>query len=744
MRTTLRAATPLLLAALAATTLAGQLPADAADDHGIDETPFRAALQKHFDAKLRGHLVDADLERGLLIGELADKGLDAQAVRDLLASHDAAQGRDAAYEKVVGFGVDKQAVDRLLAGGLTPEQADGIRTPILGEGIEKEWLDDLEAKDAAARREAGLRQQLLAKGVTKEQIAALIEPPLPMRLVLDKFEDVTPKGTKATAKAHVAMDGSDKVAVWDVAFELEQTREGSARGEWKVASITFQPPEFGNLNYAVVVVYLIAMLAIGAWTSRRIKGTRGFFIADGRLNYFVVGVSILTAYLSALTMMALPGVAFGKLDWLYGAQLPFLVITAFVITRFVLKRYRNAGVISVYEFLEQRIHISSRLLASACFILFAIGRMGLVLYLPAQAFSIVTGADLVTTIVVMGAVVTVYTVMGGIEAVIWTDFAQAFVMVAGAVLSVVYVLVGTSGQFGDIAAAHHKFRMFASGADITKLLTLWLVLETIFQTIRIYGTQQDITQRYMTTPSTKAANRSVWIAIVGFIPLGFLFLFIGSALFVYYKVNPDPTVAGLIAKSRADSIYPYFVASTLPPVAAGLVIAAIFAAAMSSIDACMNANSTVCVEDFYRRFMGKDKEDRHHLKVARWLTLVWGTLATIMAIQFINIQTAQIVWGKIMGISTNGVLGLMALAFLRRRIHRTAAVAGFLVSYVCLFAMMWCIQIEPTFAFVLGMPKGASGISFLLWPVIGNLVCFGVGLLVSMALGGGREPEPEG
>jgi len=117
-------------------------------------------------------------------------------------------------------------------------------------------------------------------------------------------------------------------------------------------------------------------------------------IADGRLNYFVVGVSILTAYLSALTMMALPGAAFGKLDWLYAVQLPFLILTAYVITRFVLRRYRDAGVISVYEFLERRIHVSARLLASLCFILFAIGRMGLVLYLPAQAFHIITGFSL--------------------------------------------------------------------------------------------------------------------------------------------------------------------------------------------------------------------------------------------------------------------------------------------------------------------------------------------------------------
>jgi SSS family solute:Na+ symporter len=335
----------------------------------------------------------------------------------------------------------------------------------------------------------------------------------------------------------------------------------------------------------------------------------------------------------------------------------------------------------------------------------------------------VTGADLLTTIIVMGAVVTIYTVMGGMEAVIWTDFAQAFVMLAGAIVSVAYVMRGTgAGEFARIAAEHHKFRMVAPGFDVTKLITVWLILETIFQTIRIYGTQQDIAQRYMTTPSTKAANASVWIAILGYIPLGFLFFFIGSALFIYYKVNPDPAVAALIANGRADSIYPYFVANTLPPVLAGLVIAAIFAAAMSSIDACMNASSTVCVEDFYKRFRGDAVDDRHYLSAARWLTVVWGVLCTVMAILFINIQTAQIVWGKIMGISTNGVLGLMALAFLPRKVNRWAAGIGFVTSYLVLFAMMGCIQIKPTFA--IAYPVTGAKISFLLWPVIGNLWCF--------------------
>jgi len=591
-------------------------------------------------------------------------------------------------------------------------------------------------KALEAHLESKLRGQLVDEALDPDR-------PTPIQVSVDSLADLAPKGEKATAKAHVSIaeqtPEGERVGegTWDVAFAFTRGETEEAPS-WKVAKIEVPSPDFGALNYAVLVLYLLAMLGIGWWTSRRIKSTRSFFIADGRLNWFVVGVSILTAYMSALAMMALPGAAFGKLDWLYAFQLPFLVITAFVITRFVLVRYREAGVISVYQYLEDRIHVSSRLMASLCFIVFSIGRMGLVLFLPALAFSIVTGAPLLPTIIVMGVVVTIYTVMGGMEAVIWTDFVQAVVMLAGAGLGVGYVLAGTgAGEFARIAAEHHKFRMVSGGFDVTQLITIWLVLETIFQTIRIYGTQQDITQRYMTTPSTRKANLSVWIAILGYIPLAFLFFFIGSALFVYYKANPDPTVAALIANGRADSIYPYFVASTLPPVLAGLVIAAIFAAAMSSIDACMNASSTVCVEDFYRRFRGEGPGDRHYLNAARGLTILWGILCTVMAILFINITTAQIVWGKIMGVSTNGVLGLMALTFLPRKVNKWAAGIGFVTSYLVLFAMMWFIQITPTFAVT--YPVTGGKITFLLWPVVGNLWCFGVAFLLNLVL-----PRPAG
>jgi len=464
---------------------------------------------------------------------------------------------------------------------------------------------------------------------------------------------------------------------------------------------------FGRLNWGVLGGYLAAMLIIGMLCGRGIRTTRGFFVADGKLHYLVVGLSILGTYLSALTMMGLPGMSYGEHDWTYMVQLPCLILTAMIITGLVLPRYRAAGIVSVYEYLERRIHVSARLVGSVCFILFAIGRMGLVLYLPALAFSTVTGTPLWLAIVLMGVVITVYTVVGGMKAVVWTDAIQVVIFIAGALLTLVFIFrdLGVDAFF-DIAVEHHKFRTIIPDFDPRKIVTLWLVLETIFQTVRIYGTQQDMTQRYLTTPSTEDANRSVWIAILSYIPLGFLFYFLGTALFAFYRAHPTANLPG-----KADPMYPHFVMHYMPAGLAGLVIAAIFAAAMSSIDSAMNSASTVCVEDFWKRFLRRGRSEEEYLVTARRLTVLWGIAAILMALAFMKIRYAQIVWGKVMGISTNGMLGLMALAFLPFPVSKWAAGAGIVVSYAALFLMM------------------GTGVNFLLWPVVGNLACFFVGLL---------------
>ena len=485
---------------------------------------------------------------------------------------------------------------------------------------------------------------------------------------------------------------------------------------------------FGVTNFVVVGIYLLAMLGLGLWCSRRIKSARSFFIADGRLNGVVVGMSLLGTYLSALTMMALTGVAYGTFNMTWAIQLPFLALTAFIITRWVVVRYREAGIISCYEYLEQRIHVSARVLASATFVLFSIGRTAIVLYLPALAFSAVCKVDLTTTVIVMGVVITIYTVIGGIEAVVWTDAVQVCIFTFAAIYTL-FAIFGRMGgaDFAAIAAEHSKFQWFVEGVNPLKFASIWLVLETIVQTVRIYGTQQDMTQRYMATDSLKSAKKSVWIGALGYIPICFMFYFIGVALFVFYVAHPDATVLtvndGVVTYvMKKDTVYPYFIATQLPAGLGGLLIAAIFAAAMSSIDSLMNSASTVCIEDFYKRFWVTDREDRHYLRMARGLTVLWGALATCLAIWiFAKVEYAQKAWSIMQAVFGSGMLGLMALAFLPFKVDKWAA--G--IAYVVTFAVILSLKIE-------------GSLCWLVLPVLGNAMAFFGALLLNCFFAGER------
>lgn len=484
--------------------------------------------------------------------------------------------------------------------------------------------------------------------------------------------------------------------------------------------------DFGLINYLTVGAYFAAMIAVGLWAGRRANTTANYFTGGGQMHPVVVGLSLLATYLSAITMMALPAAAFGGAHLTFTIQLPFLLVTAVVITRFVLPRYRSAGVVSVYQYLEQQIDVSARLLCSLSFVLFSVARMGLVLYLPALAIATVTDLSLSTSILVMGAVVVFYTATGGFEAVIWTDAAMVLVFVAAALGSVGVIFAREGQQFFEVAHAHQKLQVLVGGTDIHKVTSLWLILETIFSTIRIYGTQQDMTQRYVATASTAKANRSVWISILGYIPLGYLFYFMGTALFVWYTLHPDPGVQWLVDNKKTDALYPYFVVTQLPPGLSGLVVAGIFAAAMSSISSLMNSSSTVCVEDFLKRLGKRERSDADYLRAAKRLTWFWGLAAIGVAFYLQRIESALIVWQTIMGVATNGVLGMMMLAFLPWKIRKEPAIAGFVLSYLVLYWMKY---------------RAAEPMVWLLYTVLGNLSCFVIALLVQLPFGFHRKDD---
>ena len=366
------------------------------------------------------------------------------------------------------------------------------------------------------------------------------------------------------------------------------------------------------------------MVGIGAWFARKNKSTEDYFRGGQRIPWWAAGCSIFATMLSSITFMAFPAVAF-KTDWTtWGMQWIIPVVSVFVIWK-VLPFFRQIDATSAYEYLEKRFGYAARAAGSLLFALFQVGRMGVVLYLPALALQAVTGLAPIPCILIMGLVSVVYSAMGGIEAVIWTDTVQTFVLLGGALLSVVLIVLSLDGGLATLfgtALVHGKFHMIDwdfSAASRSAPVVWVIVLGGLFQHLASYTSDQAVIQRYMTTDTEKNAARAILVNGLMSVPACLLFFAVGTALFVYYRHFPQ----GLDPSFKADAIFPLFIATRMPPVAAELVVAGVFAAAQSTLSTSMNSLATTLVTDFARPLRACGTE-------TGYLALARGTIHRIL------------------------------------------------------------------------------------------------------------------
>jgi len=315
-------------------------------------------------------------------------------------------------------------------------------------------------------------------------------------------------------------------------------------------------------------------------------------------------------------------------------------------------------------------------------------------------------------------------VLGGIEAVIWTDVLQVIVLMGGALLSL-GIIVADAGGLGQVIAvgqAQQKFHAFNWSWSAAEA-TVWVVLGgNILANLAPYATDQTVIQRYLTTRDEREAARGIWLNAVLGAPSSLLFYFLGTALFVFYRARPEALAPAL----PTDSIFPWFIAQQLPSGLSGLVIAGIFAASMSSLDSSMNSSATAIVTDFYRR-LRPTVTDAHCLAVARWLTVALGLIATGTAavLVMVHIQSLWDLFMQILGLLLGSLTGVFILGIFTRRATGAGALIGALFSA----AMLAAIQ-------------RYTSLHFFLYGGIGILACVGVGYLVSLALPGGARTLP--
>jgi SSS family transporter len=501
---------------------------------------------------------------------------------------------------------------------------------------------------------------------------------------------------------------------------------GEARPGVRTPEVVWAEPKRGSegfdaIDFGVLAVYLAALVGMGFYFSRREKSTKDFFLGGHRVPWWAAGLSIFGTQLSAITFMAIPGKAYHT-DWVYFLGNMMIVAVAPLVVFVYLPFYRRLEVTSAYEYLEKRFNTATRLLGSAAFILFQLGRMGIVLFLPAAALHTVTGMDVYFCILLMGALATLYTVLGGIEAVIWTDVLQVFVLLGGALLALVMICFQVDGGLVGLVSegmAAGKFKAANLTWDITTTALWVVVLGKTFETLVSYTSDQTVVQRYLTTADEKQAARSIWTNAVLTIPASIIFFAVGTALWAFYRTRPEL----LDPAGNIDEIFPWFIAQQMPVGLAGLVIAGLFAAAMSSLDSSMNSMATAITTDFYRRFNPR-ATDSGSLVLARWLTVILGAVGTGFALYmaYLNSPSMWDQYSKIIGLFGGGLAGLFAVGIFTRRTTALGALVGFAASAAILF---WV--------------KAHTQWHFFLYSAIGVLACFTVGYLVSVLLPFGRH-----
>ena len=497
------------------------------------------------------------------------------------------------------------------------------------------------------------------------------------------------------------------------------------------------------LDLTVLLAYLLGTVLFGTYCSRSQRTVRDYFVTGTRMPWWAIMGSIVATETSTVSLISVPGFA-------YGADLTFLqlalgyLVGRLLVTVILIPAYFRGDLLTAYEILGQRFGDGVRRLASALFLLtrsladgFRLFLTGLVL---ATLLLVMPGIELlaarwlpsldpattwlVVSVLLIGGVTIVYTFLGGMAAVVWNDVIQLALYLTGAVLAAVILLDRIPGGWGEVsaAAAADKFRLFDFTWSATRDYTFWSgLLGGAFLTSATHGTDQMMVQRYLCSRSQRQASAALLVSGLMVFAQFVLFLLIGLMLWVYYTAYAPGDIAAFTVDGqiRTDRIFPYFIVTQFPPGVVGLVVAAIFAAAMSTLSSSLNSSSAALLGDFYMPLTGHRRPDAHYLWVSRWATIGWGALQIAVAIAAIELSTRVV--DEVLGIAsfTNGViLGAFGLGTLTRHVRQTSAFVGMATG----IAVMLAIRLF-------------TDVSWQWYVLIGSAATFGAGWVTSISRG---------
>ena len=446
-----------------------------------------------------------------------------------------------------------------------------------------------------------------------------------------------------------------------------------------------------------IFIFFVAMAWIGIYAAKKNNSTEAYFLGSRSFPGWAVGLSMLGTSISSITFLALPAAAYA-LDYrniLPNMMLPIVAVLAIFL---FIPVFRRGNIISVFEYLESRFGQLSRLYASISFIFLQVIRLCTVLFLVAIPMSLITGQPIILIIIIVGIIIGFYTVLGGLEAVIWTDVAQTIILLGGGLLCLTIILLDIPGGLGtviSIGVEHNKFSIGDISFSLTERTFLMMMILGLINFTTEYISNQNVIQRYMAAKSTREARKATIICAVSSVPTWLLFFFIGTCLFAYYSLNPSPVVQSL----NADEVMPYFILTKIPAGVAGIILAGCLAAAMSTLSSSINAISSVATVDLFKRYIFKNKTDKFFLKIGRYTSFASVVIMIIGSVIFSFIPRESMVdLGFILaGMFGGCILGIYLLGFFTTHIDNNSLLIGmFSAIAVNIYLMLNELNIFPS------------------------------------------------
>jgi SSS family solute:Na+ symporter len=492
------------------------------------------------------------------------------------------------------------------------------------------------------------------------------------------------------------------------------------------------------IDWLIIGAYFLFVVWLGSRFGKRQTSSERYFLGNRRLPGWAVGMSIFATIISSWSFLGLPGKSFAS-DMQYVMTIALIPLTVCIAVFFLIPLFRRKIKLSAYEYLERRFGPFARFYADILFIAGHFFKMSMVLYLMCLALEGVTGWHVLILIVIVGVATTIYTFFGGIEGVVWTDVTQGFLLLAGGILSLYFLLFKSPVSAGEVLAVAReagKFKLVSLDFGWNKLSVFLLLFFGFNHYLAKYTTDQTVVQRYLLAPSSKQASRALWISVLFLGIVWVMFMTVGALLWVFYKTQPDLLPAAVRAKP--DQVLAYFIGHQLPAGVTGLILAGIFAASMSTLSSDLNSLASILAEDFYSKIV-KGGGDRRRLLFSRISVLAAGFLSIFLAMLLTKVQSIVDAFFTFSAIIAGGMVGMFFLGLLTRRTSSKGLYIGLAIGVT--FIVWAALTKSQAVSEALPQWLPRYGIHIYWLGLLGNLVVFVAGYAASVAFSPGHKAE---